>query len=277
MQPEISAVQKLINTAVEFFVNYSFQVVGAIIILIAGFFLGEWAARFSANILQKRKMDVALAKFLTSCIKLGILAFAIIIALGKIGITITPLVAALSAAAFGASFAVQGLLANYGAGLSLIISRPFTIGDTITVKDVTGTVEDIKIACTVLSSADGGSITIPNKHIIGEIVLNSFTNKVSNSVIGISYGSDPSKAIKIIQEVLAQNPDVTKMPKPQIGIQAFADSSVNIGYRYWVHASKYFEAVSEVNLAVYRAFQKENIEIPFPQRDIRIVSQTAVA
>ncbi len=277
MSEEISAVQKLIDTSIEFVVNYSFELVGAILVLIAGFVVANWTAKFSLGLFEKKKVDLALARFLSGIFKLIVIAFAVIVALGKIGITITPLVAALSAALFGASFAIQGTLSNYAAGLAIIFARPFAIGDTITVKDVTGTVQDIKLPCTILVNADGARITIPNKHMVGEIVYNSFTNKISNSIVGISYASDPEKAIAIIQEVLKQNPNVVQAPAPQVGIKEFGDSSVNIGYRYWARADQYPSTVAAVNLAVYRTFKRDGVEIPFPQRDVHIVSQTAVA
>lgn len=277
MQEDLSAIQKLINTAIEFLVNYSFQIIGAILILIAGFVVAGWMHRATLSAFEKKKLDLALSKFLAGIIKLAVIAFAVIIALGKFGITITPLVAALSAAVFGASFAIQGTLSNYAAGLAIIFSRPFAIGDTITVKDVTGTVQDIKLPCTILVNVDGARITIPNKHMVGEIIYNSFTNKISNSIVGISYASDPEKAISIIQDVLKQNPNVVQNPAPQIGIKEFGDSSVNIGYRYWARADQYPVTVAGINLAIYRAFKRDGVEIPFPQRDVHIISQTAVA
>lgn len=273
MEEELTAIQKLIDTAIEFCVNYSFQVLGAIIILILGVMVSNWVAKILLSLFEKKKLDITLSKFLAGVAKILVLVFAILIALGKFGITIAPFIAALGALAFGASFAIQGPLSNYGAGLTIILTRPFVVGNTITVADVSGVVEEIQLACTILTNEDGVKITIPNKHIVGEILHNSRENKIVESVIGISYDSDAEKAVKQVRQILGKFEDVQQKPRPQVGIQEFADSSINIGYRYWVPTVKYFQVSYEVNSAVYKALQEAGINIPFPQRDLHIISQ----
>ncbi len=275
MTNEISTVQKLINTAIEFIVNYSFQVVGAIIILIVGMLIANWISRVLMQFFEKKHFDITLAKFIAAMIRIGILTFATLIALGKFGITITPFVAALSAMAFGMSFAFQGPLSNYGAGLSIIISRPFVVGDTISVAGVSGVVQEVKLAATTLTNEDGIRITIPSNHIVGEIMQNSQKNKVAETVVGISYDSDPAEAIRVIRDVLNKFQEVTKNPEPQVGIKEFGDSAINIGYRYWVPTVKFFHISYEVNLAIFNALQAAKISIPFPQREVRILSQSS--
>ena len=273
MQEQISAIQKLINTVIEYSVSYGFQVLGALIVLAAGFLVANWACAALSRLFAKKKMDVTLSGFITGCARGVILGFAILIALGKFGITIAPFVAALGAATFGASFALQGPLSNYGAGLSIILSRPFVVGDTISVADVSGVVNEVKLACTILVDEDGVKITIPNKDIVGRVIYNSRIYKIAPGVIGISYSSDPELAIKVIQTTLSEFPEVASSPKPQIGIQEFADSSVNIAYRYWVPTEKYFQNVHAINLAVYKAINRAGINIPYPQRDVHLVSE----
>ncbi len=273
MEEELTAIQKLINTAIEFCVNYSFQVLGAIIILILGVVASNWVAKILLSLFEKKKLDITLSKFLAGVAKILVLVFVILIALGKFGITIAPFIAALGALAFGASFALQGPLSNYGAGLTIILTRPFVVGNTITVAGVSGVVEEVKLACTILTNEDGVKITIPNKHIVGEILHNSRENKIVESVIGISYDSDPEKAVEQVRQILEKFEEVQQTPRPQVGIQEFADSSINIGYRYWVPTVKYFQVSYEVNSAVYKALQEAGINIPFPQRDVHIISQ----
>ena len=274
MPEDIETIQRLINTVTDFFVNYSFQVVGAIIILVAGIIVARIIASFLLKFFDKKHLDVTLSKFVASTIKGIIIGFAIIIALGKFGITIAPFVAALAAMAFGASFAIQGPLSNYGAGLSIILTRPFVVGNTISVAEVSGVVEEIKLGATILKDEDGVVITIPNKHIVGEIVHNSEKNKIVEETIGISYDADPEKAIQIIQKTLNTFQEITKEPPPQVGIQEFGDSSVNIGFRYWIPSTKYFDILYGVNLAVYKNFKKNDIDIPFPQRVVHMAAST---
>jgi len=270
MESQITALQKLINTVIEFFVNYSFQVIGAIIILLVGLYIARWVASLIAKLCGKKELDVTLTRFLSSFIKALIISFALILALGKFGITIAPFIAAIGAIAFGATYAIQGPLSNYGAGIAIILGRPFVVGDAISVKDVNGVVQEIKLACTTLVNEDGVKITIPNRHIVGEILWNSKTQRIIESSVGISYSDDPEKAIAVIAETLKSFSDVVADPAPQIGVDEFADSSVNIAYRYWVPAGKYFQTKYDVNLAVFKTLQKAKITIPFPQRDVNI-------
>ena len=273
MEQQISAAQKLINTLIELCVNYSFQVIGAVIILVVGFVIGKWLGGLVFKLCEARKLDVTLSNFIAGLTKIVVLVFSVLIALGNFGITIAPFVAAIGAAAFGATYAIQGPLSNYGAGLSIILGRPFVVGDTITVIGVSGVVQEVKLASTILVTEDGVKITIPNKHIVGEIVQNSKAYRIAEGMVGISYRNDPESAIEIVKNVLQRFSEVARDPSPQIGIKEFADSSVNIQFRYWVPTPKHFQISSDINLAVFKAFEAANIQIPFPQRDIHVVSQ----
>ena len=273
MNEEITAVEDIFNTVVDFTVNYSFQVVGAVFILIAGALIANWVSKILLNVLKNKNLDITLSRFLVSMVKILILVFAIIIALGKFGITIAPFIAALGALAFGASFAIQGPLSNYGAGLTIIITRPFVVGNTITVAGVNGVVEEVRLAYTILTNEDGVKITIPNKHIVGEVLQNSMESKIVEGVIGISYDSDIDTTVRLIRETLDKFDAIVQEPKAQIGVKEFADSAINIGFRYWVPTLKYFQISYQVNIDVYKALTSAGITIPFPQRDLHIVSQ----
>jgi small conductance mechanosensitive channel len=274
MNEEIEAIQKYIDMIIEFGVKYGFQVLAAIIILIIGLIVARWLSNMIVRVCEKRNLDITLSRFLGSAVKMVVLAFVFIIALGKFGITMTPFIAAIGAVAFGGTLAMQGALANYVAGLTIIVTRPFVVGNTITVKGVNGVVEEVGLGSTHLSTEDGEDITIPNKHIVGEILINSFENKVVETTVGISYDEDSNKAVRIIQETLKEIPEIVDEPPPQIGIQEFADSSVNIGMRYWVPTKQYFQTSFKANLAVYDALNKKGMTIPFPQRDIHMISES---
>jgi small conductance mechanosensitive channel len=276
MPEELAEVGKYMDIIIEFGVKYGFQVIYAIIILIIGLIVARWLANMVVRVCETRKLDITLSRFLGSVVRLSLLAFVMIIVLGKFGITMTPFIAAIGAVAFGSSLALAGSLSNYGAGLSIIVTRPFVVGNTITIQGVSGVVEEVGLASTHLSTEDGEQITIPNKHIVGEILTNSFENKVVEMAIGISYDDDPQKAIGFIQEALQKIPEIVDEPAPQIGIEEFADSSVNIGMRYWVPTKQYFQILHQANLAVYEVLNKAEITIPFPQRDIHMLSETKV-
>jgi len=270
VEKDLAAVQELVTTVTEFFVNYSFQVLGAFIILILGVILGNWASKLTLKLCRKRNADITLSKFTASIVKGLVVTFATIIALGKFGITIAPFIAAIAAVAFGATYAVAGPLSNYAAGLAIIQGRPFVVGDTISVAGAAGEVEEVQLANTTLVTEDGEKITIPNKHVIGEILINSKAFRIVEGSIGISYGDDPETAIAAIRQALNGFDNVSQAPGPQVGIEQFDASSVNIGYRYWVPTSKYFHTLYAVNLAVYRATRDAGITIPFPQSEVTL-------
>ncbi|MEN8258902.1 MAG: mechanosensitive ion channel family protein [Thermodesulfobacteriota bacterium] len=277
MTEELSTLQSLYQVVLEFLVTYSFQIIGAIIILLIGMKMAAWISGFTARLCEKHGLDITLTKFLGNVSKIVVMTFVVIITIGKFGISIAPLIAAVSALAFGASFAVQGPLSNYGAGLSIILSRPFAVGNTITLHGVSGVVEEIRLANTILSTADGEEIMIPNKHIVGEILKNSFANTIIEASVGISYSDDPARAIAAIEKILAASPQVCTTPGPLVGIDEFADSAITIAYRCWVPTKEYFQSRYRINAAIHQAFQDIQISIPFPQRDVHLVNSQEVA
>ncbi len=262
--------QKFYDMAIIYTVKYGLQALYAVIILFIGWKIAGWASKLTYEALHKKKMDVTLAHFIAGIAKMVIIAFAALAAIDKLGITISPLIAAVSAAIFGASFAIQAPLSNYAAGLSIIFSRPFVVGDTITIGEHTGIVEEVKLPSTVLMNGDGERITIPNKSIVGEVIVNSFANRATDAAVGISYGDDPEKAIAVIQETLKKFPMILQGPGPFVGVESFGDFSVNIGIRYWAPSKDRRTTLHSVNLAIFRALQDAKITIPFPRRDVHV-------
>ena len=272
---ELESVQQIYQIVIDFLVNYSFQVLGAVLILVAGIIVSRWVSKLFVKTLERREIDVTLRLFLGNLARLLVLGLFIVVALGNFGITLTPLVAAIGALAFGLTLAVQGPVSNYGAGLAIILGRPFTVGNTIQMNDVSGIVEEIKLAATVLSTEDGEKITIPNKFILGEILTNSFSNKVVEGVIGIDYADDPENAIAIIRRALEEVEGVTQDPPPQIGIQGFGESSIDIGMRYWVLTDRYYQIQYAANLAIFKAVVAGGVHIPYPRRELRMLAEAA--
>ncbi|MGB3752122.1 MAG: mechanosensitive ion channel domain-containing protein [Arcobacteraceae bacterium] len=268
MEKELKDMQKFYDIIIEFFVNYSFQIIGAIIILIIGYFVAKKVADFIEKFCLKKNMDETLTRFIALGIKIAIISAVAIISLGKLGITITPFVAAIGALSLGAGLALQGLLSNFGAGISIIATRPFIVGNTITIQGQTGVVKIIKLAYTVLETEDKEEITIPNKHIVGEILTNSFDYTIVEMMVGIDYTNDPRKAIDVISEILTQFNEIATDVKAQVGIKEFADSSINIELRYWALSQQYNEVQYKVNLAIFEALGKNNITIPYPTMNI---------
>lgn len=270
---EISTAKKLIDLVVEFCVKYSFQALGGIIVVILGFFIAKFVARLLENLMRRKNIDVTVTKFLLSIVKIIIIALAALIALGKFGITIAPFIAGISVIGFGASFAVQGPLSNYAAGATLIFTKPFKVGDIVEVAGASGEVTDMTLARTEMKTLDGTVIFIPNKHIIGEIIHNYSEFKKLDLTIGVSYDADTDKAIDIIKTIVSSNDKVAKNPEPKIGINEFADSSVNIYARLWCKPADYYDVLFDLNRKVFAEFNSGGIVIPFPQRDVHIIDE----
>lgn len=275
MKEKMDAIQTLFSVVTEFVVKYGFQVIGALIILCVGIVVARKMSAMIITVCKKHNLDETLSVFFGNVTKILVLIFVAIVTLGKFGISIAPFVAAIGAAALGASFAIQGPLSNYGAGLAIILTRPFVIGDTLAVAGVSGVVSQINLAYTFLTNEDEERITIPNNQIMGQVLRNSFNHKVVEATIGIAYHDDPEQAAEIIMETLKQFYQIASDPPPQVGVQEFGDSSINLGLRYWVPTKQYFQTAYAVNLAVYRALKTANITIPFPQRDVHLAPPSA--
>lgn len=272
---EIAQFEKYYNMLMEYLLTYSMQIVGAVFILLIGLWVAKKAAALVAKVMTRHNVDITLTNFVSSVVKVLIIIGVVVICLGKIGISVTPFVAAIGAASLGAGLAVQGMLANYGAGLAIIATRPYVVGDTIEVKGVSGQVKTIDLGHTILVNEENVEITIPNKHIIGEILHNSNEFSLVKGEIDIAYDACSDTAISLVESVLAQHDNVADAPQCKVGIEAFAASGVTISYRYWVPTTKIIETKLAVNRLVYQATNENNIEIPFPQRVVTIQQQDA--
>jgi len=167
---QIDTARNLINLIIEFCVNYSFQVIGGLIVLFVGWLVAKYVAGLLEKLMKKKNVDVTVTKFASGAVYLGILGFACMVSLGKFGIEIAPLIAGISVAGLGVGIALQGPLSNYAAGIALIFTKPFKVGDIIEVAGVNGEVIDMKLPRTDIKTVDGNLIFIPNKHIIGEVM-----------------------------------------------------------------------------------------------------------
>lgn len=275
IEDEIQQLEAVYQMITNYLVEYSFQVIGAVLILIIGLIAAKYLSKVVIRLLEKRQVDVTLTAFVGNLTKILIFFCFLIISLGKFGITVAPFVAALGAATLGIGLALQGPISNYGAGLAIILARTFKVGDTVTISDWFGVVKEIRLAYTLLETEDGEIITIPNKHVIGEIIQNSFEHRIVETVIGIDYEDSPELAVTTIQTALSDMSCVAKEPCFQVGIDGFGDFSINIGLRYWVPTHSYFESKYQVNAAVFKALKEAGIRIPFPRREVYVHSHDA--
>ncbi|MFT7652128.1 MAG: small conductance mechanosensitive channel [Limisphaerales bacterium] len=269
---QLTLINHLYEVAIDYMVGYSFQLLGALVVIIAGIYVARWLSKLLLKVLTTKDVDVTLRQFIASTVRLLVIIMFIVVAIQQLGINITPLVAAIGGLAVGLSLALQGPVSNYGAGLVIILTRMYKVGDTITSQGCSGQVEEISLATTELRAEDGELIVIPNKQILGEIHSNSETNRIVEGVIGIAYNSDVERAIAVVNETLKSQECVANESPPEVGICNFGDSSIDIEYRYWTPTGNYFSGIHTVNLAIFNAFKANGVAIPFPQREVRMLA-----
>ncbi|XPF92493.1 mechanosensitive ion channel family protein [Colwellia sp. RE-S-Sl-9] len=271
LKNEIDQMAHIYQIVIDFFTNYSFQIVGAIIIFIIGYILAGKVAGMLLRVCERHNLDVTLSRFIANSSRMILVLMIAIIALGKLGISVTPFIAAIGAVSLGAGLALQGLLSNYAAGFNIIITRPFVVGDTIIVKGVTGVVKEVLLAHTIIYDEDNVRITIPNKHIVGEILQNSLHDSLLELNVGIAYSENPIEVIELLNKVILSTGVVSETREPQIGIDEFADSAINISIRLWTPTVNLYTAKFTAYKAIYLALDEANIQIPFPQRDVHMI------
>jgi small conductance mechanosensitive channel len=223
------------------------------------------------KVYERHKLDVILSRFLANTSKTLIVVMITTISLGKLGISVTPFITAIGAISLSAGLSLQGLLANYAVGFNIIIIRPFVVGDTITVRGVTGLVKEVLLAYTILLNEGSVEITVPNKHILGEILHNLSHESLLELSIDIDYSENPLAVVALLEEVIGELDIVSKARKPLIGIDAFADSSINIAVRLWTPTENLYSAKYKANKEIYSVLNKDNIKIPFLQRDVHLI------
>ncbi|WP_285164003.1 mechanosensitive ion channel family protein [Shewanella goraebulensis] len=270
LDQELAQLQNVYEMLTEFVVQYSFQIVGAIIILLIGIWVANKMSDVVTNQFEKHNIDVTLGNFVSNLVRITIIVMVSIICLGKLGISVTPMVAAIGAASLGAGLALQGMLANYAAGVTIIVTRPFVIGNTIEIQGVSGVVQKIQLGLTILTNEEGELINIPNKHIVGEILHNSQEYKLVETKFNIDYETDPQLVTTLITDALLSQEKVTQSRPPQVGINDFNSIGMEIGVRYWVPTNSYYDDKYQSNLAIINALRAASITIPCPVREIHL-------
>jgi small conductance mechanosensitive channel len=266
--PEFSA--KAVT--VDLLIRYGFQVLGAVVILIAGLLLARWIGAATGRALERRTLEPPVRLLLVRIVKVVVLIFTLVVALDKFGFQVAPLVAGIGVAGLGIGIALQGVLSNVVAGLSIILTKPFRVGEWVQMAGVEGQVSTIELFSTKLVHPDRSQVVIPNRKIVGEILHNYGAVRQLVLTVGVAYGTNLSQALTLIREILAANPRALKDPAPVVGVTTLGDSAVTISIGPWVAVTDYVPAQVEIYQAVLERFRASRIEIPFPQREVRMLS-----
>jgi small conductance mechanosensitive channel len=254
------------------FLNKDHNFVGGAIYLLLGLFIARWAGEAIHRGLEKQHMDPPLRSLLRRLTRIAIVGAALTCALEVAGFKVTALLTGFGVLGVGVGFGMQGLVSNMIAGLSIIFTKPFRVGEYVEVLSVQGVVCHIDIVSTTLTHSDGSKMVIPNHKIIGEIVRNFGTVRQIALTVGVGYQTDLGQAQQIVADLLRRNPRVLREPKPAVLVSALQDSSIAIIAYLWVNLSDYGPAQSELNRTIVETFREHQIEIPFPHREIRIVN-----
>ena len=260
------------NLVTQYTVQYGFRIMGAIHVIVAALFVAKSVGRLFERWLNEQDLEPPLRLLLLRLVKVLVVLLGLLIALDQLGLQIAPLVAGLGVAGLGVGLALQGVLSNVVAGLSIIFTKPYRVGEHISLLGVHGDVAKIDIFTTTLLHPDHSRIVIPNRKVVGEILHNFGSVRQLDLSIGVSYRTDIDATLRILRDLVIRHPQVLQDPAPIIGIAAFADSSITLSIRPWVRVAAVASTQIELNQAVLQRLQVEGVEIPFPQREIRLLN-----
>jgi small conductance mechanosensitive channel len=255
---------------------YGPKIIAFLAILIIGRIVVGIITAILRKMMNRGGVDVTLSKFVSNLAKFALLTIVVIAALGALGIQTASFVAILGAAGLAVGLALQGSLANFAAGVLLIIFRPFKASDFVEAGGTMGSVEEIQIFNTVLKTPDNKQVIVPNAQITGGTITN-FSAKDTRRVdlvFGIGYSDDIGKAKQTLEEILAADTRVLKEPAPTVAVSELADSSVNFVVRPWVKSADYWGVYFDLTEKVKKTFDQNGISIPFPQRDVHMFQAT---
>jgi len=258
---------------------WGLKVIAALAIFIIGRWIAIMVRRGVRSMMEKSAADPIIIGFVASIAYIALLAFVVIAALGQLGIQTTSFIAILGAAGLAVGLALQGSLANFAAGFLMIIFRPFKVGDFIEGAGVAGVVEAIQIFTTTLRTGDNKTIIIPNAKLAGDNITN-YSAKETRRVdmtVGVAYDADLSKVKNVLTDIISNESRIHADPAPQVAVAELADSSVNFVVRVWTDTADYWGVKFDITETIKNRFDEEGIGIPFPQRDIHIVSGGAAA
>lgn len=272
MDDHLQMVNQIQTTAIDLAIKFGPKVVVAIGITAAGVFAGRWVGRMLERVLEPLELEAPVRQLLVRLVRVVVLALFGIMALQNLGVELLPLIAGLGVAGAGVALAMQGVLSNIVAGLTIIFTRPFRVGEYISIVGEEGRVEEISLFKTILSHTDRSRVVIPNRKIVGEILHNYGDVRQLDLTVGVAYDTDVRRAIATVSEILRANPRVLGDMEPVIGVSVLADSSVNIAVKPWTKVDDFAAAGAEVNQAILERFRSDGIVIPFPQREVRMLA-----
>ena len=264
--------EELMPKLIDYGIEYGLVFLKAIAIFVIGRIVAGIITNILNRVMKRSKMDDMLRKFIRNIAYATLMVFVVIATISSLGIQTASLVAVLGAAGLAIGLALQGSLANFAAGVLMILFRPYKLGDLVEVAGTTGFVEEVDILTTSLRMPDKTKIVIPNGQIMDAKIINYMDSPVRrlDLIAGISYGDDIDKARAVLLEAIKASDYVLDDPAPSVSVASLGDSSVNLAVRPWIRSADYAPASHEVTERIKKALDANGISIPFPQRDVHI-------
>jgi small conductance mechanosensitive channel len=267
--------EQTIEQVMEVTVKYGLQVLGAILILIIGRFGAGLVRKLVRKSLRKANVDQTIVGFMGQFAYIMVMVVAVLTSLAKFGIQTTSFVAVLGAAGFATGLALQGSLSHFAAGVMLLLFRPMRVGDFIDAGGVSGTVKEIKLFSTIMSTPDNVHLVVPNGKIFNDVIKNYSVNETRriDITVGIGYGDSIDRAMEVLLDVMKSESRIIQDPEPQIVVTELADSSVNLLVRCWTKRTDFWPVKCNLIKNIKENLDIQGIEIPFPQRMIHTATK----
>ena len=262
-----SKLQIFMQQLIDWGVGAGGRIIGAILIFVVGRFLISFIKKLLSKLLMKRHIDAGIQSFIKSLVNILLTILLIIAVIGKLGVETTSFAALLASAGVAVGMALSGNLQNFAGGLIVLLFRPFKVGDWIESQGVSGTVKEIQIFHTILTTGDNKVIYIPNGAMSSGVVTNynTQTTRRVEWIVGVDYGEDYNKVQQIVRDILTADKRILTDPAPFIALHALDASSVNVVARVWVKTADYWGVYFDINKTIYETFNEKGINFPFPQ------------
>lgn len=272
MPNQLAALEQAKSTLIDLAIKFGPRVLVAILILVAGAYVARWIGAVFDRWLNKLQLEPPVRLLLVRLARLLVVGLFLIMALQNLGVDLLPLIAGLGVAGAGIALAMQGVLGNLAAGLTIIFTRPFRVGDYVSIVGVEGQIESIDLFSTTLSHTDFSVVVVPNRKIVGEILHNYGQIRQLDLSVSITRADDLERALAAISEVVKANPRALKEPAPVIGVSALADTSISIAVKPWVRMPDYVAAGGEIPRAIVEKFSAAGVYYPALPFAIRVDS-----
>jgi small conductance mechanosensitive channel len=272
MNDEFRTINEVKHTLIDLAIRFGPRVLVALVFVAAGVFVGHWASRLADRGLKRIQVETPVRLLLVRAVKIIVVGLFLLMAVQNLGVELLPLVAGLGVAGAGVALAMQGVLGNLVAGLTVIFTKPFLIGEYISIASEEGEVSDISLFNTVLVHADRSRVVIPNRKVVGEILHNYGRIRQLDVIVKIAHTADLDAVLSAVRNVLDRHPLTLKDPAPMIAVNAHDPPAIGIAVKPWVAVPDYASACSEVRKAVIEALHARNIPLPVARQDVRLLA-----